>query len=124
MQGLKSLNVQFRTCPGKPKTFLRAIIRLVVEVLSVFGLFSGPKSIFIVIFYVRDFELNMCDEAQINLKIRKKAPENVGLLFYRPSHFIKTRVGARALAISTFSARPARANRARDGLALRRRYVR
>jgi len=93
MQGLKSLNVQFRTCPGKPKTFLRAIIRLFVEVLSVFGLFSGPKSIFIVIFYVRYFELNMCDEAQINLKIRKKAPENVGLLFYRPSHFIKTNFG-------------------------------
>ena len=42
----------------------------------------------------RDLELNMClHEAQINLRYRNKAPETVGILFYRPSHFIKTNFG-------------------------------
>ena len=46
IQGLNSLNVKFRTCSSKPETFIRAIIRLSVEVLIVLWLFSGPKSIF------------------------------------------------------------------------------
>jgi hypothetical protein len=50
VSGTEITESSIQTLSGKPKTFLRAIIRLFVEFLSVFGLFSGPKLNFSVIF--------------------------------------------------------------------------
>ena len=57
------------------------------------ALFRSRINVFVIL-KVRDLELNMClHEAQIKLEILEKAPENVGVLFHLPSHFIKTNFG-------------------------------
>ena len=45
-QGLKSLNVPFRTCPSKPKTFIRAIIDFPLKFLACCGSFQVKNQCF------------------------------------------------------------------------------
>ena len=93
IQGLNSLNVQFRTCSSKPETFIRDYPTFRWNFECVVAIFRSKINIFVV-FKFRDLELNKyLHGAQINLKIREKTPENIELLFYRPTHFIKTNFG-------------------------------